>query len=75
MTLKEMREKTGLSQSKFAKKVGIPVRTYQNYEQGQRSIYKADLNTLIRICHATGCGLEEFITDEECREMYKEITS
>lgn len=75
MTLKELREKTGLSQSKFAEKVKIPVRTYQNYEQEKRSIYKADIETLIRICYAAGCGLEEFITDEECRKMYKEITS
>ena len=75
MTLKELRERTGLSQSKFAEKVGISVRTYQNYEQEKRNIYKADIETLIRICYAAGCGLEEFITDEECRKMYEEITS
>lgn len=75
MTLKELREKTGLSQSKFAEKAGIPVRSYQNYEQGRRDVCKADINTLIRICYAAGCDLKEFITDEECRKMYKEITS
>lgn len=30
--IKEIREMTGLSQSKFAKEYGIPVRTLQNWE-------------------------------------------
>ena len=73
MTLKELRERTGLSQSKFAKEVGIPLKTLQNYEQGRRSIYSTDINTLLRICHVVGCDLEEFITDEACKEFYREM--
>ncbi|MEG1085161.1 MAG: helix-turn-helix transcriptional regulator [Anaerovoracaceae bacterium] len=73
MSLKEMRAKTGLSQKEFAERVGIPVRSYQNYEQGHRDIYKADINTLIRICHAADCSLTEFITDEECQQLFKEL--
>lgn len=30
--VKELREKTGLSQSKFAAQYGIPVKTLQNWE-------------------------------------------
>lgn len=75
MTLKELRESVGLSQKNFAEKAGIPVRTYQNYEQGHRDVYKADINTLLRICYAAGCGLEEFITDEECKQFYEKMTS
>ena len=33
--IKELRKKTGLSQSKFAAKFGIPVRTLQQWEQGK----------------------------------------
>lgn len=33
-TIKEMRQKTGLSQSQFADKFGIPVRTIQKWEIG-----------------------------------------
>jgi len=33
MTIKEIRKKTGLSQSKFAAKYAIPVRTIQEWEQ------------------------------------------
>ena len=32
--IKELRKKTGLSQSKFAAKFEIPVRTLQQWEQG-----------------------------------------
>ncbi len=32
--IKELRRETGLSQSKFSAKFGIPVRTLQQWEQG-----------------------------------------
>ena len=32
--IKELRKKTGLQQSKFSAKFGIPVRTLQQWEQG-----------------------------------------
>lgn len=75
MKLRELRERSGFTQKAFAERVGIPVRTYQNYEQGHRDIYKADINTLLRICDVAGCDLAEFITDEECIAIYKKITS
>lgn len=34
MNVKELRKQTQLSQSEFAKKYGIPVRTFQKWEQG-----------------------------------------
>lgn len=37
MTIKELRVLTGLSQSKFAEKFNIPVKTIQNWEIGQRN--------------------------------------
>lgn len=35
MGMKEIRKKTGWSQSKFAEHFGIPVRTLQQWEQGK----------------------------------------
>ena len=35
MTIKEIRKSTGLSQSKFADKFGINVRTLQDWESGR----------------------------------------
>lgn len=34
--IQELRERTGLSQSKFAAQYGIPVRTLQGWELGKR---------------------------------------
>lgn len=36
MTIQELREKTSLSQSKFAEYFGLPLRTVQEWEQGRR---------------------------------------
>ncbi len=36
MTVKEIREKTGLSQSKFCKRFHLGLKALQNWEQGQR---------------------------------------
>lgn len=36
MNIKDLRLRTNLSQSKFADVVGIPVRTIQKWEQGER---------------------------------------
>lgn len=37
MTVKEIRASTGLSQSKFAAALNIPLRTLQKWETGERS--------------------------------------
>ena len=37
MTIKQLRSLTKLSQSKFALAVGVPVRTIQQWEQGERN--------------------------------------
>ncbi len=37
MNIAEIRKITGLSQGKFAKRFGIPVRTLQQWEQGRSS--------------------------------------
>lgn len=37
MTVRELRDRTGLSQSGFSRKFGIPVATVQHWEQGVSS--------------------------------------
>jgi putative transcriptional regulator len=44
----DIREATGLSQSKFAELLGVPVRTLQEWEQGRRAPSGA-ARTLLRI--------------------------
>ena len=45
MTIKEIRQLTGWTQSEFGKFLGIPMRTIQNWETGQRKCpdYVVDL--------------------------------
>ena len=54
----EVRRKTGLSQSKFAKLLGVSVRTLQDWEQGRRSPSGA-ARTLILIAHKNPMALLE----------------
>lgn len=47
--MKDFRLSTGLSQGKFAKYFGIPIRTLQEWEQGRRKPPSYLLELLIRI--------------------------
>lgn len=67
--LKSIRESRGLSQSALANEAGVNVRVLQHYEQGFRDVNGAKLATLLRLCLALGCRLEEILTDEETLEL------
>lgn len=53
--LKKIRMKNGLSQSQLAGAAGVPLRTIQQYEQGQKDINKARAEYLIRLSSALRC--------------------
>lgn len=53
--LKRKRLAAGLSQSQIAKITGIPVRTIQQYEQGQKDINKARAGYVIALSRALYC--------------------
>ena len=72
MKLKEMRLKSGYSQKEFAELVGIKFRTYQDYEQGRRSIDNTDLATLLRICITLGCPIKDIIENEDTLKLLDE---
>lgn len=59
--LKGAREAKGLSQPQMAEKLGMPVDTYQKYEQGKRSFPKHQIADVIRI---TGHGPWYMLTGE-----------
>lgn len=48
--ISEIRQKTGLSQSKFAALLGVSVRTLQDWEQGRR-VPSGAARTLLLIAH------------------------
>lgn len=62
--LKEIRESRGMSQQDLAGKSGINKRMIQAYEQGYRNINGAKLTTLLKMCNALNCAIEQIVTDE-----------
>ena len=59
--LKIMREWAGLTQARLAAAAEVPVRTIQQYEQRQKSIRKANIETVLSLAHAIGCHVEDLI--------------
>lgn len=71
--LKKMRQAVGLSQSQLAEKTGINVRTIQHYEQGSKIFDHARLDTILKICIALNCKLEDVIENPEFIELIKKL--
>lgn len=69
--LKEMRQAAGLSQSQLAEKTGLNVRTLQHYEQGSKCFDHARLDTILKVCLALGCQLEDVIENKEYLDLLK----
>ena len=56
--LKNLRLRTGVSQSELAEIAGIPLRTIQQYEQRQKNINAAKAETVIKLAKALNCSVE-----------------
>ncbi len=65
MSLKEIREKAGLSQGGLSKASGVNVQMIQHYEQGFRDINKAQAVTVLKLARALGCQMEDLISIEK----------
>jgi DNA-binding XRE family transcriptional regulator len=59
--LKRLRKSAGYTQAELAKITGIPVRTIQQYEQGQKNINKAQAEYVIRLSKVLYCKPEELL--------------
>lgn len=59
--LKTVREHTGLSQRELAELADVPVRTIQQYEQGQKALEKAAYGTVRRLAAALSCRTEDIV--------------
>lgn len=59
ISIKTLRESTGLSQSEYAVAVGIPVRTLQEYEHGR---YKPSVTVLRKIAAYHSITIEDLIS-------------
>lgn len=70
--LKALRVASGLAQLDVAVRAGLNLRTYQYYEQGNKPIEGAKLETLLKICLTLNCKLDEIIEDQNLVEVIKE---
>lgn len=59
--LKRIRWMCGLTQSQLAEQTGIPLRTIQQYEQGQKSINGARSEYVILLAKALYCEMDELL--------------
>lgn len=65
MKLKNIRKAAGMSQSKLAEKANLNVRTLQHYEQMSKNFDHARIDTILKICLALSCKIEDIIESEE----------
>ncbi len=71
--LKILRVRCGYSQQGFAEAAGVPKRAIQTYEQGQRNIDHAALETLCDLCIALNCRMEDILENEELIEKFNRV--
>lgn len=71
--LKEMRQAKGLSQSQLAEKTGLNIRTIQHYEQGSKNFDHARIDTIMKVCIALGCKLEDVVENPEYVDLIKKL--
>ena len=56
---KRLREYAHLTQRELAEKTGIPIRTIQQYEQGQKELAHAHADVVVRLAKALYCNIED----------------
>ncbi len=69
--LQQTRQAHDLSQSQLATAAGINPRMLQYYEQGANDLSGAKLATLLKICLALNCKLEDILPDGETAELLR----
>lgn len=71
--IQELRLKSGLSQSQLAEKADLKIKVLQKYELNSetngRDFDGANLKTILKVCIALDCSLEEIIEDEETKKL------
>jgi putative transcriptional regulator len=66
--LKDIREKAGFTQASFAKTLGLPLRTIQNWEQGHR---EPRLDMLATLATVLGVTADELLMQSPSKSVPK----
>ena len=59
--LKRIRKAYGLTQAELARRSGVSLRSIQMYEQRNKNINKASVDTMYRLAKVLGCTVEDLI--------------
>ena len=70
--LQDVRIDRQMTQKQLAEQANISFRMLQSYEQGAKQIDNARFETLLKICLALGCKLEEVLEREDLLQLVKE---
>ena len=73
--LKTKRMEANMSQSQLAEKANMNVRTLQHYEQGSKIFDHARIDTILRVCLALNCKMEDVIENQEYIDLIKKYES
>lgn len=68
--LKAVRQKAGFSQRQLSDATGVNFRTLQAYEQGTKVFDHARLETILKICLALDCRMEDVLEDTALLKEY-----
>ena len=71
--LKSKRVEAGMSQTQLAKMAGLNVRTLQHYEQASKPFDHARIDTIMKVCIALSCKIEDILEDQEYIELIKKL--
>lgn len=72
--LKQLRKNNGLSQKELSDKSNVSLRNIRAYEQLERNINGAGLETLASLSIALHCRITDLLTDKELIEKCERTT-
>lgn len=68
--LQDIRQIRGMTQKCLAEKTNIPIQTIQKYEGGYANINNAKLDTLLTLCFALNCSIEDLLSDPKLKHKF-----
>lgn len=68
--VQRVRLQRGYTQKELAEKAGLNLRILQEYEQGRILIDATKLSTILKLCNALECGIEEIAETKEVLEYF-----
>ena len=71
--LQKIRFNRGLAQRELAEKIGVSLRTIQEYEQDTEKINNARFGVLCKLCTVLGCKIDDILEDKETIETYRKV--